>query len=117
MASSACHSLRDATPFAPWLCLPLKTCMSLRIRLMLRCAFLALPFQMRQYRRSTSATIVAFAVTRAGLSDDKFAAASLVCFKRIAMWNQSKIGSVVTWTLALLRSSSGVGHELCQTLL
>jgi len=33
----------------------------LRIRLMLRWAFFALPFQMRQCKRSTSATITAFA--------------------------------------------------------
>jgi hypothetical protein len=47
--------------------------MTLRIRLMLRWAFFALPFQMRQRRRSTSATIVAFAVTRsAGESGGKF---------------------------------------------
>jgi hypothetical protein len=51
--------------------------MTLRIRLMLRWAFVALPFQMRQCRRSTSATITAFAVTRSGSSVDKFAAASL----------------------------------------
>jgi len=37
--------LRDATPFAPWLRSPLKTCMTVRIRLMLRWAFFALPFQ------------------------------------------------------------------------
>jgi hypothetical protein len=35
--------------------------------------------------RSTSATIIAFAATRSGLSVDKFAAASLVCCKRIAI--------------------------------
>jgi hypothetical protein len=39
--------------------LPLKTSMTLRIRLMLRWAFFTLPFQMRQCRRSTAATIVA----------------------------------------------------------
>jgi hypothetical protein len=39
IASNARHSLRDATPFAPWLFSPLKTCMTLRIRLMLRWAF------------------------------------------------------------------------------
>src|SRR6202034_874859 len=61
--------------------------MTLRIRLMLRWAFFALPFQMRQCKRSTSATITAFAVARSGSSVDKFAAASLVCCKRIAIWN------------------------------
>jgi hypothetical protein len=40
--------------------------MTLRIRLMLRWAFFALPFQMRQCRRSTSATITAFAAARSG---------------------------------------------------
>jgi hypothetical protein len=74
--------------------------MTLRIRLMLRWAFFASPFQMRQCRRSTSATIIAFAATRSGLSVDKFAAASLVCCKRIAIWNQSKIGGFVTSTFA-----------------
>ena len=59
--------------------------LTLRIRLMLRWAFLALPFQMRQCRRSTSATIVAFAITRPGSPVGKFAAASSVCCKRIAM--------------------------------
>ena len=63
---------------------------------MLRWAFLALPFQMRQCKRSTSATITAFAVTRSGLSVANFDAASFVCCKRIAMWNQSKIGGFVT---------------------
>jgi hypothetical protein len=58
---------------------------ALRIRLMLRWAFFALPFQIRQCRRSTSSTIVAFAVSRSGLSVDKLAAASFVCCKRIAM--------------------------------
>ena len=38
--------------------------MTLRMRLMLRRAFFALPFHLRQCRRSTSATITAFAVTR-----------------------------------------------------
>jgi hypothetical protein len=55
---------------------------------------------MRQCRRSTSATITAFAVTRSGSSVDKFAAAGFVCCKRIAMWNQSKIGGFVTPALA-----------------
>jgi hypothetical protein len=50
--------------------------MTLPIRLMLRWAFFALPFQIRQCRRSTSATIVAFAFTRSGSLIDKFAAAS-----------------------------------------
>jgi hypothetical protein len=58
---------------------------------------LRLPFQMRQCRRSTSATITAFAVTR---SVDKFAAASLMCCKRIAIWNQSRIGRFITPALA-----------------
>src|ERR1700733_5108216 len=58
---------------------------TLRIRLMLRWAFFALPFQIRQCRRSTSATIVAFAFTRSGSFIDKFAAASFVCCKRIAI--------------------------------
>jgi hypothetical protein len=44
-----------------------------------------LPFQMRQRRRSTSATITAFAVTRSGQSVDKFPAANFVCCKRIAI--------------------------------
>jgi hypothetical protein len=51
--------------------------MTLRIRLMLRWAFLALPFQMRQCNRSTSATIAAFAVARSGSSVDKFAVRQL----------------------------------------
>jgi len=70
--------------------------LTLRIRLMLRWAFFALPFQVRQCRRSTSATITAFAGTRAGSPVDKFAAASFVCCRRIAIWNQSKIGGFVT---------------------
>jgi hypothetical protein len=52
---------------------------------MLRWAFVALPFQIRQCRRSTSAMIVAFASSRPGLSIGKFAAASFVCCKRIAI--------------------------------
>ena len=44
-------------------------------------AFFALPFQIRQCRRSTSATITALAVTRSGVSVDKLAADNLVCCK------------------------------------
>ncbi|MFL5284734.1 MAG: hypothetical protein ACJ8AW_28060 [Rhodopila sp.] len=53
--------------------------------MMLRWAFFALPFQMRQCSRSISATIAAFAVTRSGSSIDRLAAASFVCCNRIAM--------------------------------
>ncbi len=59
--------------------------MTLRIRFMLRWAFFALPIQIRQCRRSTSVTIVAFAFTRSGSFVDKFAAVNFVCCKRIAI--------------------------------
>jgi hypothetical protein len=58
---------------------------------MLRWAFFALPFQMRQCRRSTSATITALAVIRSGLSVDKLAAASFVCCKRVAMCRVARL--------------------------
>jgi len=44
IACNACHSLRDGTPFDPG-CAPFEDMHDLRIRLMLRWAFLALPFQ------------------------------------------------------------------------
>jgi hypothetical protein len=46
--------------------------------------FFALPFQMRQRRRSTSATITAFAFTRSGLSVHNPLAACAACRIRIA---------------------------------
>src|SRR5271166_2422134 len=66
------------------------------MRLMLRLAFLALPFQIRQRSRSTSSTIIAFACTLLGLSADRPLAACVACWNRIAIWNQSRMGGVVT---------------------
>src|SRR5271165_6367189 len=59
-------------------------------------AFLALPFQMRQCNRSTSATIAVFAWMRPGSSVDNPLAACFACCRRMAMWNQSAIGGFVT---------------------
>jgi hypothetical protein len=65
--------------------------MTLRIRLMLRWKFFALPLQMRHCRRSASATIVTFAVIQPGSSVDRLAAVGCVCCKRIAILNHSRI--------------------------
>src|ERR1700733_12744048 len=70
--------------------------MTLRIRSMLRLAFLALPFQMRQRSRSTSPTIADFACILAASSVGKPLAVCVACGIRIAMWNQSRMGGVVT---------------------
>jgi hypothetical protein len=51
---------------------------------------------MRQRRRSTSATIAAFAFTRPGLAVNNPLAACVACCIRMAMWNQSRIGGFVT---------------------
>ena len=59
--------------------------MTFRIRSMLRRAFLALPFQMRQRSRSTSATITVFACLRPGSSVDNPIAACFVCWSRMAI--------------------------------
>jgi hypothetical protein len=69
--------------------------MTLRIRSMLRWAFVALPFQIRQCRRSTSATIAAFAWIRRGSSVDNPLATRFACWSRMAMWNQSAISGFV----------------------
>src|SRR5580693_4712703 len=66
--------------------------MTLRTRSSVRRAFLALPFQIRQCRRSTSATIAAFACIRPGVSVDNPLVACFACCSRMAMWNQSAIG-------------------------
>ena len=66
--------------------------MTLRTRSSVRRAFLALPFQIRQCRRSTSGTIAAFACIRPGVSADNPLAACFACCNRMAMWNQSAIG-------------------------
>src|ERR1700674_5839230 len=70
--------------------------MTLRMRSSVIWASLALPFQMRQCSRSTSATIAVFAAMRPGASVDNPLAASLACCSRMAMWNQSAIGCFVT---------------------
>jgi hypothetical protein len=70
--------------------------MPLRMRSKVFWAFLALPFQMRQCSRSTSLTIVALASVRPGSSVSNPLAASFACCSRMAMWNQSAIGRVVT---------------------
>jgi hypothetical protein len=62
---------------------------------MLRLAFLALPFQMRQRRRSTSSTITDFACILPGSSVGNPLAVCFACCIRIAMWNQSRMGGVV----------------------
>src|SRR3954470_13836994 len=62
------------------------------MRSMLIWASLALPFHSRQCRRSTSATITAFAATRAGSSADRPPAICARCCSRMPMWNQSIIG-------------------------
>src|ERR1700726_3103371 len=66
--------------------------MTLRTRSSVRRALLALPFQIRQCRRSTSGTITAFACIRPGVSVDNPLAACFACCNRMAMWNQSAIG-------------------------
>src|ERR1700736_3309173 len=63
--------------------------MTLRTSSRVRRAFLALPFQIRQCRRSTSGTITAFACIRPGVSVDNPLAACFACCSRMAMWNQS----------------------------
>ena len=68
-------------------------------------AFLALPFHIRQCRRSTSSTITAFAATRAGSSADSPPAVCSRCWSRMAMWNQSRIGGSVTPASARMRRS------------
>ena len=68
--------------------------MTLRIRSMLRLAFFALPFQMRQRRRSTSSTITIFACIRPGPSDGNPLATCVACWIRIAMWYQSRMAQV-----------------------
>src|SRR5277367_753232 len=70
--------------------------MTLRIRSSVICASLALPFQIRQCRRSTSATMAVLACIRPGASVDNPLAASLACCSRMAMWNQSAIGGFVS---------------------
>jgi hypothetical protein len=66
--------------------------MTLRTRSSVRRAFLALLFQIRQCRRSTSGTITAFACIRLGVSVDNPLAVCFACCSRMAMWNQSAIG-------------------------
>src|SRR5271166_5781453 len=56
----------------------------------------ALPFQIRQCNRSTSATIAVFAWIRPGSSVDNPLAACFACCSRKAMWNRSAIGGLVT---------------------
>jgi hypothetical protein len=63
---------------------------------MLRLAFLALPFRMRQRSRSTSPTIAEFACILAASSVGKPLAVCVARRIRIAMWNQSRMGGVVT---------------------
>ena len=59
-------------------------------------ASLALPFQIRQCRRSTSATITALAFSRSGVSAGRVPAVFSACCSRMAMWNQSRPGGAVT---------------------
>ena len=77
------------------------------MRLMLICASLALPFQMRQRNRSTSVMIIAFAAPRAGSSSDSTPATCFRCYSRMARWNQSSIGGAVTPASARMRRSPG----------
>jgi hypothetical protein len=58
-------------------------------RTRVRRAFLALPFQIRQCRRSTSATITTFACIRPGVSVDNPLAACFACCSRMAICNKS----------------------------
>ena len=81
--------------------------MTLRMRSRVRRAFLALPFQIRQCRRSTSATIAAFACIRPGLSVDNPLAACFACCSRMAMWNQSAIGGFLQPGIGQNRSQTG----------
>jgi DDE superfamily endonuclease len=85
----------DDTAIGRWLRPPWKTCMTSRTRSSVRRAFLALPFQIRQRRRSTSGTITAFACIRAGVSVDNPLAACLACCNPMAMWNQPAIRGVL----------------------
>src|SRR4051794_16356156 len=66
--------------------------MTARIRSRVSLASLALPFQMRQRRRSTSATITALAFSRSGVSAGRMPAVFSACCSRMAMWNQSRLG-------------------------
>src|SRR4051812_27141327 len=77
------------------------------MRSMLICASLALPFQMRQRKRSTSVMIIAFAAPRAGSSSDSTPATCFRCCSRMARWNQSSIGGAVTPASARMRRSPG----------
>src|SRR3954452_14557171 len=72
---------------------------------MLICASLALPFHSRQCSRSTSSTITALAATRAGSSADRPLAVCLRCWRRIPMWNQSRIGRSLMPASARMRRS------------
>src|ERR1700751_5387013 len=57
--------------------------MPLWTRSSVRRTFLALPFQIRQCRRSTSGTITAFACIRPGVSVDNPLAAGFACCNRM----------------------------------
>ncbi len=81
--------------------------MTARIRSMLIWASWVLPFQMRQCSRSTSATITAFAAARAGSSADSALTICFRCWSRMAIWNQSSIGRVVTPASARMRRRPG----------
>jgi hypothetical protein len=86
---------------------PRKWCMTARMRSRLTFASLALPVHSRQRRRSTSSTITAFAAARSGRSDDSAPATCVRCCSRMAIWNQSKIGSSSTPALRRTRRSPG----------
>ena len=68
-------------------------------------ASLALPFQIRQCRRSTSATITALAFSRSGVSAGRVPAVFSACCSRMAMWNQSRHGGSVTPALTRIERS------------
>ncbi len=81
--------------------------MTARIRSMLIWASCALPFQMRQYSRSTSSTITAFASARVGSSAGSVLAICFKCWSRMAVWNQPSVGGAVTPASARMRRRPG----------
>ena len=61
--------------------------MTAPMRSIVTLASVALPFQIRQRRRSSSATITALAFSRSAVSADRVPAVFWACCSRIAMWN------------------------------
>jgi hypothetical protein len=81
--------------------------MTLRIRSMLRRAFLALPFQMRQRRHSTSSTISALACSRPGAeADAQQDQVALVALRRLKITHANRLEAAL---LVEMRLDLGMG--------